>query len=925
MSPSSPSLSGQKFYIEYGNQLFSIVYTGMPIVIMSIMEQDVSAANALKFPHLYADGRQALRLNNVLITWWVFTALYEACLIYFIAVLGSLATSINGSTPYVFELGTYIFTAEVIILNIRLVLNNYQHHAPFFWSTVASVFLWIPSAFIFDAVNADYTNGMAEILYGGLPFWLFMLFLTTTAAVPILLVHSVRHWMFPQYRDLVWDLQVLLPLGGKKPTGYQRFLTCCMRPVSRRHRPGARELLARLESLAPAIFPSEQENRRSPLPKSPSFFGPKLTPRSATAGTASTPDSGRARSLPPVKLFQSTQDGVGAPLARGSDARIAPDTSASSVLPDRLKAQMREMSNPPGLSGWEKRLRLAVSEACSLDMGEIPHAEDVMHELIEWPHNQRIAATLESMRRGGSSEDEVLVHQLLMVRARLVERVEAHVTYDPVTIASPTATPVAGSPTRTSAYPLTEVVVGPDAAASATVATQPQDVPAVDAPEEDSKPFFPPCAPSYRLPPLAPPAPSAAEALAQAQARLASVREHGLPPPILSTPSGGGLQWRKLRSIARMAQALQSSEKRTGSDFSCDAGHQSFYVGNMSSIGRRHSASGLCDAVNVLSSVRAGVLASAAAGRALDRTGSEGHECDAVVPSAGGYAPVERPASASAIHGSRVSLRLTAAEVFGLAGSSQLPSWSAGPTSGMSPQISGLVAVRASSVRTPTLENAVTPDVGDARRGPLVPRHPLVVARAQGSSFSSLSASGVALSTRGQTAAAGVAAPASPRTLVRPKLLPSLSGDHGGAGSASPRGAVARSDAPSMEAAAVVADGVSANASVAGVPIGSDITPNRTHPRVSPYSSQKSRGSPTFNVGDSGTSGNSSGDVAFWSNELVSPSTRVTVLTKAAPSPDDIHSTSIDLEASQCGLVVSLASSTAEIPASDMPVNRHQG
>lgn len=45
--------SGQKFFIELAVQSFNLMYTGIPILWLGVLDQQFSAQNALRFPMLY--------------------------------------------------------------------------------------------------------------------------------------------------------------------------------------------------------------------------------------------------------------------------------------------------------------------------------------------------------------------------------------------------------------------------------------------------------------------------------------------------------------------------------------------------------------------------------------------------------------------------------------------------------------------------------------------------------------------------------------------------------------------------------------------------------------------------------------------------------------------------------------------------------
>jgi hypothetical protein len=170
----------------------------------------VSAQNALKFPHLYADGRSRLRLNNTLVFWWIFCSLYEAGLMFLVSLFSSATSAMGAAAPSIFEFGTYLFTSEVLVLSVRLAMNTYHHSWPFIIALSASAIIWLPGSYIFDVLNDTYSNGLQNQLWGNLNYWLVQLLLLAMTLIPVQALHQARHWWCPEYRDLVWDFQVRL-------------------------------------------------------------------------------------------------------------------------------------------------------------------------------------------------------------------------------------------------------------------------------------------------------------------------------------------------------------------------------------------------------------------------------------------------------------------------------------------------------------------------------------------------------------------------------------------------------------------------------------------------------------------------------------------------------------------------------------------
>ena len=56
--------SGQKFFPELAIQSYNIVYTGLPIIALAVLDQDVSARLAVRYPQLYATGPAGVHFNT---------------------------------------------------------------------------------------------------------------------------------------------------------------------------------------------------------------------------------------------------------------------------------------------------------------------------------------------------------------------------------------------------------------------------------------------------------------------------------------------------------------------------------------------------------------------------------------------------------------------------------------------------------------------------------------------------------------------------------------------------------------------------------------------------------------------------------------------------------------------------------------------
>lgn len=67
---------------------------------------------------------------------WILGAYIDAVVIFFVCKTACMYNSLDGITPYVFDLGLYCFTAYVVIANVRVGMEAHFHHWRFQVRTV---------------------------------------------------------------------------------------------------------------------------------------------------------------------------------------------------------------------------------------------------------------------------------------------------------------------------------------------------------------------------------------------------------------------------------------------------------------------------------------------------------------------------------------------------------------------------------------------------------------------------------------------------------------------------------------------------------------------------------------------------------------------------------------------------------------------
>lgn len=238
---------GQRFFIEIASQTYNLIFTGMPILIAGTLDQDITAKNALRFPYLYSDGIAHRRLDIRRLILTMIDAMVEGLLIYVFCWLSTTETSFQGSVPYIFELGTYVFTAVIIVVSLRLAIMVHRHYWLFMVSLTFCTLLWVGVAWIIDALNADRCQGCMQLIFGNATFWFLMLFIPILVLLPVMLYLIIHRWDFPEYRDLVIEAEAVLPRENEPPTYYQSCLTFFMRRSAQPYRTSAQVVLMNIK------------------------------------------------------------------------------------------------------------------------------------------------------------------------------------------------------------------------------------------------------------------------------------------------------------------------------------------------------------------------------------------------------------------------------------------------------------------------------------------------------------------------------------------------------------------------------------------------------------------------------------------------------------------------------------------------------
>ncbi|OQR97796.1 phospholipid-transporting ATPase [Achlya hypogyna] len=140
--------SGSKVYWEIGVQVYNIFFTGLPIVVLGVLDQDLPDHMSLKFPALYSVGPNRHLFNYYTFFRWLCAALYESMVIFLVMVYGYNPSKSNVGSESRVEYGIVAFTLAVLIVNLKitLIMCNWTWVPRLTWW--GSVLSWFLIAFL---------------------------------------------------------------------------------------------------------------------------------------------------------------------------------------------------------------------------------------------------------------------------------------------------------------------------------------------------------------------------------------------------------------------------------------------------------------------------------------------------------------------------------------------------------------------------------------------------------------------------------------------------------------------------------------------------------------------------------------------------------------------------------------------------------
>uniref|UniRef100_A0A8C6YJ58 Phospholipid-transporting ATPase n=1 Tax=Naja naja TaxID=35670 RepID=A0A8C6YJ58_NAJNA len=212
--------SAQTVYDEWFITLYNMVYTCLPVLGMSLFDQDVDDRWSLQFPQLYVPGQQNLYFNKKEFAKCILYSIYSS-LVLFLVPYGTTLDSVRNDGRNVGDYQSFalmVQTCLLIVVSVQMGLDTA------YWTAVNQLFLWGSLAIYFIITFTLYSDGTYQIFTSSFPFvgtarnilnqpkvWLSICLCVSLCVLPVIAFRFLKMQFMPSLSDQV--LLVVQDLG----------------------------------------------------------------------------------------------------------------------------------------------------------------------------------------------------------------------------------------------------------------------------------------------------------------------------------------------------------------------------------------------------------------------------------------------------------------------------------------------------------------------------------------------------------------------------------------------------------------------------------------------------------------------------------------------------------------------------------------
>ncbi|KAF1396631.1 Phospholipid-transporting ATPase FetA, partial [Spheniscus magellanicus] len=204
--------SAQTVYDEWFITLYNLVYTSLPVLGMSLFDQDVDDRWSMLFPQLYVPGQQNVYFNKIMFVKCMLQGIYSSLILFFIPY-GAMYNTMRSDGKAIADYQSFALMAQtclLIVVSVQIGLDTS------YWTVVNQFFIWGSLSVYFAITFTMYSDGMYLIFTASFPFvgtarntlsqpnvWLAIFLSITLCVLPVVGFRFLKAQLKPTPSDKV--------------------------------------------------------------------------------------------------------------------------------------------------------------------------------------------------------------------------------------------------------------------------------------------------------------------------------------------------------------------------------------------------------------------------------------------------------------------------------------------------------------------------------------------------------------------------------------------------------------------------------------------------------------------------------------------------------------------------------------------------
>lgn len=158
--------SAQTVYDEWFITCYNLIYTALPVLGMSLFDQDVNDRWSFQYPQLYTPGQVNQYFSKKIFVRCMLHSCYSSLILFFIP-WAAIYDTVRDDGKDIADYQSFALLAQtclLVVVNTQLCLDTY------YWTAVNQFFVWGSLAAYFAVTFTMYSNGMFFIFTSMFPF-----------------------------------------------------------------------------------------------------------------------------------------------------------------------------------------------------------------------------------------------------------------------------------------------------------------------------------------------------------------------------------------------------------------------------------------------------------------------------------------------------------------------------------------------------------------------------------------------------------------------------------------------------------------------------------------------------------------------------------------------------------------------------------